>query len=61
MNAQADSGARSTVSGNVGGGPGEGCTVQARVCTKSVCSPFLDEVAGRAHLEPCRRGKPPRL
>ena len=39
MNAEADSGARSTVSGNVGGGPGEGCTVQARACTKERLQP----------------------
>jgi hypothetical protein len=44
----ADSGARSTVSGNMGIGPGEGCTVRARACTKSVCSPFLDEVARKS-------------
>jgi hypothetical protein len=32
----------------MGGGPGEGCTVRARACTKSVCSPFLDEVARKS-------------
>jgi hypothetical protein len=48
MNAQADSGARSTVSGNMGGGSGEGCTVRARACTKSVCSPVLDEVTRKS-------------
>jgi hypothetical protein len=39
MNAQADSGARSTVSGNMGGGPGEGCTVRARTCTQERLQP----------------------
>ena len=62
MNAQADFGARSTVYGNMGGGDGEGCTVRARACTKERLHPVPGRGGPRrAHLEPCRRGKPPRL